>query len=235
MKKVLKISLISIVICILGQLPALAGNSPDLFIGPKPGVAVVYQYSFGSELVKVVGMGTDDNGRFRILHEMAFPPKTVPHPTCAGEFLTHGYFQQFMQAEGKQLLLSDKAGDVAVAYLDLSQDQWTEHIPLLVGCSDLTPESECPPPPAGKTEVKLSILSRFKKHYLGEQREIIQVALDVRTKEFGTLGSSTLFFVSGLGMFSTKLPQNPHIEYLSSKELQALDDRFNAFMEAYRE
>lgn len=235
MKKVLKNALISIVICILGQLPALAGNSPDLFIGPKPGVAVTFRYPFGSTLVRVVGMDTDDKRKLRVLHEITLPPKTAPDSTRTGELLTHGYFQQFMQAEGNQLLLSEKAGDDAVAYLDLSQNQWTEHIPLLVGCSDSTPELECPPPPAGKTEVKLSILSRFQKYYLGEQRDIIQVALDVRTKEFGTLGSSTLFFVSGLGMFTTELPQNAHIEYLSSEELQALDDRFNASMEAYRE
>ncbi|MGL1863624.1 MAG: hypothetical protein OCC46_13955 [Pseudodesulfovibrio sp.] len=122
--------------------------------------------------------------------------------------------------------------DQKTVLLDLPKSAWEEKVILKIGCLDGTPLSECPRPK--ETEGRFCILSITHKMYHREMREIITVAVDIHTKEYGSAGSTQFIFVSGIGIFSGELPGNIQLNHLDKEALQRIDKEAHYITAAYR-
>ncbi len=67
----------------------------------------------------------------------------------------------------------------------------------------------------------------------GEERKIIKIAFDVSTKEYGTAGSMTYFFVSGIGMVAHDLSDLTQIEYLTPQEIITIRTNITEHLSAF--
>ena len=65
-------------------------------------------------------------------------------------------------------------------------------------------------------------------------REIITVAMDIHTKEYGSAGSTHFVFVSGIGIFSGEWPGNIQLKHLDKEALQRIYKKVQDITAAYR-
>jgi hypothetical protein len=202
------------------------------FLGPVPGTALVYESPDGFGPERVIGMEVDSNGIYRIIQEIPLPPNTMPDPLHPKQFLSKGYFQQLLFADGCHIVL--KGWKVNTVILDISKETWTSAVTLQVACPENVPQAkDCPE--FIITTAQFRIVSKTTQRLLGEQRTVLTVHSEVRTREYGTRGSTSYIFVSGLGMFNGSLPENLRIEKMTEEELAALDRHITDLRRAFGE
>lgn len=202
------------------------------FLGPVPGTALVYELPGGFGPERVIGMEVDSNGTYRIIQEIPLPPNTMPDPLHPKQFLSKGYFQQLLFADGCHIVL--KGWEVNTVILDMSKETWTSDVTLQVACPENAPHAkDCPK--SVITTAQFSIVSKTAQRLLGEQRAVLTVHCEIRTREYGTRGSTSYTFVSGLGVFNGLLPENLRIEQMTEEELAALDRHITDLRKAFGE
>jgi len=136
-----------------------------------------------------------------------------------------GYLTQCFFVQDEKIILK---GTPESEMLNLKKKEWSGQTILHAGCSEGTPVDKCPSPV--KTEAHYSIVSRSVKKVLGTKREVIEVALNVYTEEFGTGGSSNYFFVSGLGMIPDFWPKLTQVRHLDSTELRQFKENYEKYL-----
>lgn len=190
------------------------------FLGPVPGIAFVYESPDGFGPERLIGMGEEGPGIYRIVRETPLPPRVVPDPLNASRFLSKGYFQQWLFADERHIVLKRK--DVNTVILDMTGDMWASPVFLQIPCSEKDASAtKCPPPRVVRG--LFEVVSKTTRSLLGEQRTVIAVRCEIRTKDHENKGSTIYTFVSGLGVFNGLLPDDIHVEQLTEKDLTALD------------
>jgi len=202
------------------------------FLGPAPGTALVYELPDGFGPERVIGMGVDSGRTYRIVQEKPLPPNTVLDPLHPSQFLSKGYFQQLLFADGCHIVL--KGRKINTVILDTSKDIWTSAVTLQVACPEnATQAKDCPE--FVITTAQFRIVSKTTQRLLGEQRIVLTVHCEVRTQEYGTRGSTRYTFVSGLGVFNGLLPENLRLQQMTEEELAALDRHITDLRKAFGE
>ena len=195
------------------------------FLGPAPGIAVIFDSPGGFGPERVIGMGMDEHGICRIAHEIPLPPQTIPDPLHPGEFLARGYFQQRLLAENRRIILKVKALDTVI--LDMSKDKWTSDVAVQIACTGREATSNtCP----GSIVIpaEFSIEAKTKIFLLGRQRTVLTVHCAIRTSEYGDAGSTDYTFISGIGVINGSMPADIRKESLSDQALAILAARIEA-------